>query len=114
MLQVLFKIKPRDRITLGEWSRRYLLPELRSLYAGRCFIDRSTHFGKRFSVVFDASDSTLTTGRNLNLRDDCIIRCGNGGQKKIRGKVFFNEHFADNCRNERTINTHAASRGHAP
>src|SRR5258708_37120059 len=106
MLQVLFKIKPRDRITLGEWSRRYLLPELRSLYAGRCFIDRSTHFGKRFSVVFDASASTFTTGRNLNLRDDCIIRCGNGGKKKMRGKEFFYNNLSINCPTEGTLCTH--------
>jgi len=102
-LQLLFKIKRRARITLGEWNRRYLLLELRSLYAGRCFIDRSTHFGKRFSVVFDASASTFTTGRNLNLRDDCIIRCGNGGKIAIGDNVFFNNNCSINCLKEITI-----------
>ncbi len=103
MFRILFKIKRRLAIAFHEWKRKGYLFEQRSLYPGRFRMDGTLRFGKRFSVIFDASTSVVAAGTNLHFRDDCQIRSGSHGKLSIGDHVFFNNHCSIHCFHEITI-----------
>ena len=76
---------------------KWLLYYYKVLYKERINVDSTMKFGKDFSIFFDATNSSVDIGENVQLRDYCQIRSGRNGILKIGKNVFFNNSCSINC-----------------
>ncbi len=103
MLLFLFKAIRLFLFFLQKKKKELRIYFIKVLYHNRLLIHHSLDFGLFFGLYFDASDSSVEIGDNVQLRDYCQFRTGMNGKLKIGDRVFFNNHCSITCFNEITI-----------
>lgn len=102
-MNFLFRIIRRLNVlwnTFSGWCKLYYI---KVLYKERFNCPSSINFGKGFSVVFDATHSSILIGENAQFRRNCELRSGRDSLLKIGDNVFFNNSCSVNCLGEITI-----------
>ena len=96
-MKFLFRIiRYLNTLSKTQASKCYLY-YLKVLYPKRFKVSSSVISGKDFTVFFDATDSSIIIGEDVQLRDHCQLRSGRNGILKIGDNVFFNNFCSINC-----------------
>jgi acetyltransferase-like isoleucine patch superfamily enzyme len=103
MLRLAFRIRRKLRNTYRRFQLHLQIAEWKSLYNVRFFSGKNFVIGRLFNLHFDASDSKVTIGSNVNFRDYCQVRSGMNGKLVIGNRVFFNNSCSINCFDSITI-----------
>lgn len=103
MLLFLFKVIRFFLFFLQKIQKQVWLYYIKVLYRKRLLIQQPFSSGRFFDLHFDASDSSIHIGKNVQFRDYCQIRSGMNGQLKIGDGVFFNIQCTITCFKSITI-----------
>lgn len=90
MLRLFFKISRRIGYIIHGLQTKLFILRNNSLYSQRVSFGQRFTIGRFFSLVFDASNSSVKIGENVQFRDFCQIRSGENGKLIIGNNVFFN------------------------
>ncbi len=103
MLKVFYKVLRRIGYAWEVLSLKAFVTKHTSIYGSRIAIGKSFKKGKSFSFFFDASNSRVSLGNNVQFRDFCQVRSGKNSTLTIGNNVFFNNSCTVNCFGEITI-----------
>lgn len=106
LLTIFFKIIRRCNLLVERLYKRIKIKQWQSLYGKRIRINNAFEFGKSCAIIFDASDSSVAIGANVQVRNHFHIRSGNNGKLVIGNKVFFNNNCSIHCLSDIFIGDH--------
>lgn len=93
----MFRIFRKIKFILGSIKLNLKIIEWRVLFGPRFSVGDQFSVGRFFSLAFDASNSKVSIGIDVQFRDYCQVRSGMNGILSIGNHVFFNNFCSINC-----------------